>query len=109
VAENRPGFGGNIGAELVARAPPDGYTLLMTTAAHAINVSLYAKFGYDPVRDFAPVTLVSAAPNMQSYEANVWFGLFAPAGTPPAVINRHLRVPIRDSRTIDEETRRSLQ
>jgi tripartite-type tricarboxylate transporter receptor subunit TctC len=66
VVENRPGFGGNIGTELVAKAPPDGYTLLMTTAAHAINVSLYAKVGYDPVRDFAPVTLVSAAPNMLS-------------------------------------------
>lgn len=66
VVENRPGFGGNIGTELVAKAPPDGYTLLMTTAAHAINVSLYGKVGYDPIRDFAPVTLVSAAPNMLS-------------------------------------------
>ncbi len=67
VVENRPGFGGNIGTELVAKAPPDGYTLLMTTAAHAINVSLYGgKVGYDPVRDFAPVSLVSAAPNMLS-------------------------------------------
>ena len=67
VVENRPGFGGNIGTELVAKAPPDGYTLLMTTAAHAINVSLYGgKVGYDPVCDFAPVSLVSAAPNMLS-------------------------------------------
>lgn len=66
VVENRPGFGGNIGTELVAKAAPDGYTLLMTTAAHAINVSLYGKVGYDPVRDFAPITLVSAAPNMLS-------------------------------------------
>jgi tripartite-type tricarboxylate transporter receptor subunit TctC len=57
VVENRPGGGTNIGSELVARAAPDGYTLLMAGAANAINMSLYARPPYDTVRDFAPVSL----------------------------------------------------
>ena len=58
VIENKPGAGGNIGASEAARAQPDGYTLFMaTTGTHASNVSLYAKLPYDPVKDFAPITL----------------------------------------------------
>ena len=57
VVENRPGGGTNIGSDLVAKAVPDGYTLLMAGAANAINMSLYAKLPYDTVRDFAPVSL----------------------------------------------------
>ena len=65
VIDNRPGAGGNIGAELVARSPADGYTLLMgTVGTHAINASLYAKMPYDHVKDFAPVILVAAVPNV---------------------------------------------
>ena len=60
VVDNRPGAGANIGAELVAKAPPDGYTLLLASTIHTINPSLYSKLGYDPVRDFAPITLIAA-------------------------------------------------
>lgn len=65
VIENRGGAGGNIGAEQVAKAPADGYTLLMgTVGTHGINKSLYAKLAYDPQKDFAPVTLVAGVPNV---------------------------------------------
>jgi tripartite-type tricarboxylate transporter receptor subunit TctC len=65
VVDNRPGAGGNIGADLVAKSPPDGYALLMgTVGTHAINASLYAKMPYDHVKDFAPVVLVAGVPNV---------------------------------------------
>jgi tripartite-type tricarboxylate transporter receptor subunit TctC len=65
VVDNRGGAGGNIAAEHVARSPADGYTLLMGThGTQAINISLFAKLPYDPVRDFAPVTLAITVPNL---------------------------------------------
>ncbi|MFL6647995.1 MAG: Bug family tripartite tricarboxylate transporter substrate binding protein [Sulfurifustaceae bacterium] len=65
IVENRPGAGGNIGADVVAKSTPDGYTLLMgTVGTHGINVSLYKKMPYDAVKDFAPITLVAAVPNL---------------------------------------------
>ena len=65
VVDNKPGAGGNIGAEFVARAPADGYTLVMgTVGTHSINGSLYAKMPYDMVKDFAPVTLIASTPNL---------------------------------------------
>jgi len=63
VVENRPGASGMIGADLVAKAPPDGYTLLMaSTAEIAINPSLYSKMSYDPQKDLAPITLAGVTP-----------------------------------------------
>ena len=65
VVENRGGAGGNIGAEVVAKSPGDGYTLLMgTVGTHGINKSLYSKLPYDPQKDFAPITLVAGVPNV---------------------------------------------
>ncbi|MDN3986048.1 Bug family tripartite tricarboxylate transporter substrate binding protein [Zwartia vadi] len=62
VVTNRPGAGTTVAAESVARAPGDGYTLYITTAAHTISASLYGKLKYDPIKDFAPITLISTIP-----------------------------------------------
>ncbi|HEY9207548.1 Bug family tripartite tricarboxylate transporter substrate binding protein [Acidovorax sp.] len=65
IVDNRAGAGGNVGAEIVAKSPADGYTLLMgTVGTHGINRALYAKLPYDPIKDFVPVTLVAAVPNV---------------------------------------------
>ena len=65
VVDNKPGAGGNIGADIVAKSPADGYTILMgAVATHAINPTLYASIPYDPVRDFAPITQVASTPNV---------------------------------------------
>jgi tripartite-type tricarboxylate transporter receptor subunit TctC len=65
VVDNRPGAGGNIGADFVAKAPADGHTLVMATVGtHAINGSLYSKMSYDMVKDFTPVAHVASAPNL---------------------------------------------
>jgi len=66
VVENRPGGGTNIGSELVAKAPADGYTLLMGGASNAINMSFYPKMPYDTLRDFAPVILCVKGANVLS-------------------------------------------
>ena len=65
VIDNRGGAGGNIGSDAVAKADPDGYTLLVgTVGTHAINSSLYARMTFDPVRDFAPVAFLAGVPNI---------------------------------------------
>ncbi len=65
VVDNKPGAGGNLGADAVAKAPADGYTLLMgTVGTHGINRALYPKLPYDPIKDFAPITLVASVPNV---------------------------------------------
>ncbi len=62
--ENHPGAGGNIGMLAAAKSPPDGYTLLVASSSYVVNPSLYAKNPYDPYKDFAPVTLAAASPNV---------------------------------------------
>lgn len=64
VAENRGGAGGNVGAEAAAKSPPDGYTIVLVAPSLAISPSLYSKLNYDPVKDFAPVSLVATVPNV---------------------------------------------
>ena len=62
VVENRAGAGATVGAELVARSEPDGYTLFETTSAHTISASLYRRLPYDPIRDFTAITLTATVP-----------------------------------------------
>lgn len=64
VPENRPGAGGNVGAEVAARATPDGYTLVLCAPSLAISPSLYPKLNYDPLRDLTPIALVATIPNL---------------------------------------------
>lgn len=76
VIENRPGAGGNIGADLVAKSAPDGYTLLMgTVGTHAINAALFAQSGtkmpFDPAKDFVPITLAAGVPNVMVVSAKL--------------------------------------
>ena len=65
IVDNKPGAGGNVGAAEIAKSAPDGYNLLMgTVGTHGINQSLYPKLPFDPIRDFAPITLVAGVPNV---------------------------------------------
>ena len=70
VIENRAGAGGNIGAESVAKAPADGYTMMITSIGMATNKPLYGKLSYDPVKDFAPVSLLAVVPNVLVVNVN---------------------------------------
>ena len=92
VVDNRPGAGGNIGAELVAKSPADGYTLFMGTSGPlAINASLYKSIGFDPLKDFAPIILAASAPFVivahPSLPANNVKELIALATAKPGQIN----------------------
>jgi tripartite-type tricarboxylate transporter receptor subunit TctC len=64
LVENRPGAGGNIAAETVAKSSPDGYTLLVSFSSHTINASLYPKLPYDPAADFTAITKVATVPSL---------------------------------------------
>ena len=86
--ENRPGAGGNIGTQFAAKAPKDGYTLLMTiSSSQAINPALYKNPGFDPVKDFKPVALIGAVPNVllahPSFSGKTVQDLIATAKTKP--------------------------
>lgn len=87
VVDNRPGAGGMIGSELVAKSPPDGYTLLMAYTSHVVNPSLWTRLPYDTLRDFAPVTMVAEVPNVLLLHPSV------PAKTVPELIQFARRRP----------------
>ncbi|MDB5863077.1 MAG: hypothetical protein JWO70_883 [Betaproteobacteria bacterium] len=92
LVDNRPGAGGNIGADIAAKSPPDGYTLFMGTSGPlAINSSLYPKLPFDPIRDFAPIILVASAPFVvivnPSVAANNMKELIALAKAKPGQLN----------------------
>ncbi len=92
VIDNRGGAGGNIAAEMTAKASPDGYTIMMATiGTHAINYSLYSKLNFHPQRDFTPVGLVGESPNAlvinPKVQANSIQDLIALAKTKPGQLN----------------------
>src|SRR5690242_2653509 len=64
VVENKPGAGGNIAADMVAKSPPDGYTLLVSFSSHTINASLYPHLPYDPAGDFTAITKIATVPSL---------------------------------------------
>src|SRR5678816_3737946 len=91
VTENRGGAGGNVGAEAAAKSAPDGYTIVLVAPSLAISPSLYSKLNYDPVRDFAPVSLVAKVPNVMvthpSVEAKTLQEFIALARSRPGGMN----------------------
>lgn len=91
VVDNRAGAGGLVAFEIVARANPDGYTLLATSPSFAIQPGLAAKLPYDPIRDFAPITVASASPYLlvvnPAVEAKTVKDLVALAKTSPGKLN----------------------
>jgi len=72
IIDNRPGAGGNLGSDLVAKSQPDGYTMLMgTVATHAINSTLFANMTFDHIKDFEPVSLVASTPSVLEVNLNL--------------------------------------
>jgi tripartite-type tricarboxylate transporter receptor subunit TctC len=91
VADNRPGGGGNIGTEQCARAPADGYTICMFSIAQSISPAIYSKLAFDPVRDFAHVTLLVTLPSVLVVHPSLGVGnvreLIALAKAKPGALN----------------------
>ncbi len=91
VVENRGGAGGNVGAEAAAHSAPDGYTIVLVAPSLAISPSLYKKLAYDPVKDFAPISLVATVPNVMvtnpSIPAKTLSEFIALAKTRPGAMN----------------------
>jgi tripartite-type tricarboxylate transporter receptor subunit TctC len=87
VIDNRPGATGSIGAELVAKSPPDGYTLMVHSMAHLGNPFIYKKLAYERLKAFPNAPTVAEA-GVPGYEYTGWVGVFAPAGVPTAIVDR---------------------
>ena len=91
VIDNKPGAGGNIGEDAVAKATPDGYTILVAAGSHTINPSLYGKLPFDAAKDFAPIAMLGAAPLLlvahPSLPASNVRELIALAKAKPGVLN----------------------
>jgi len=91
VTENRGGAGGNVGAEAAAHSAPDGYTIVLVAPSLAISPSLYSTLNYDPVKDFAPISLVATVPNVMitnpSVEAQTLQEFIALARSKPGEMN----------------------
>jgi tripartite-type tricarboxylate transporter receptor subunit TctC len=91
VIDNRPGAGGNVSAEIAARAAPDGYTIYISSASLVANASLYRKIAYDPIKDFAPITLLASAQSVlvahPGFPAKTVKDLIALAKKSPGKIN----------------------
>jgi tripartite-type tricarboxylate transporter receptor subunit TctC len=88
VVDNKPGAGGNIAAQQVKRMPADGYTLLVISVSYAVNPSLYANAGYDPIKDFVPVALGASTPNIITVHPSV------PAGNLAELIDLAKKQPL---------------
>lgn len=84
VIDNRPGAASILATDLLSKAPPDGYTLIFSTAAHAVTAVYYQKLPYDPIRDFTPVSRVG----VPGVVAGTWYGINAPRRTPQAIVER---------------------
>ena len=91
VVENRPGAGSNIGTEIVAKAPPDGYTLLLVVSSNAINATLYPNLSFDFIRDIVPVAMIGGTPFVmvvtRSFQAKTIPEFIAYAKANPGKIN----------------------
>ncbi len=89
--DNRPGANGNIGAEIVAKSPPDGYTLLVGNSSIPISVALYSQLNYDPLKDLTPITLLTNTPSLLAanpqFKAKTVSELIAMAKKSPGQIN----------------------
>ena len=91
VIDNRPGASGSLGREIVAKAAPDGYTLLVGDSPHTINVHVLKHVPYDPIRDFTPITLIATAPQVMvlnpAYPAKTLKEFIAAAKSQPGKLN----------------------
>jgi tripartite-type tricarboxylate transporter receptor subunit TctC len=77
VVDNRAGAGGTLGTDVAAKAPPDGYTLLLVSVSHAFNPSIYSKLSYDPDKSFAPVAMLGTGPVVVLVSPNLGVGTLA--------------------------------